>query len=160
LIVSAIALGTLLARAAPETVAVRILDRNTGRVVGTVAVDSRGEFRLVFTHSMYGGTVAETYQVYRDPSEKDAAPLLRRSMVRTERGGAAEYYARSGNFSQDGGGWIVDAPPLTLSSLQIRVDGTGQPEIIGGQERVALLSLVADGRVVELRPVALSRGSP
>jgi hypothetical protein len=118
-----------------------------------VPLDASHEFTLSFTHSMYGGTVAETYEVLWDPT-----PQLRRTAVRTQHGGAAEYYARYGNFFQDGNGWIVDVPPLTLPSLQMRVDSIGQPELESHPGRLALLSLVPDGSLVEIRAVMVSRG--
>jgi hypothetical protein len=98
---------------------------------------------------MYGGSVAETYLALWDP-----VPGLRRIAVWTENGAAAEYYARYGNFVQESDGWVVDTPPLTLASLHLRVDGTGRPELASGGERVALLSLVPDGSLVEIRPAA------
>jgi hypothetical protein len=150
-----ITLGLLLACAAPDEPAleVRILDQDGSRVVGAMPLDASREFTLSFTHSMYGGTVTETYEVLWDPT-----PQLRRTAVRTQHGGAAEYYARYGNFFQDGDGWIVDVPPLTLPSLQMRVDSIGQPELDSRRDRLALLSLVPDGSLVEIRAVVASRG--
>jgi hypothetical protein len=114
---------------------VRDLD-DGGRLVGHLP---GAAFTLRFDHSMYGGWVAERYE----PSGR----RLRRTTVRTENGAAAEYYAFYGQFRHDGDGWVVDAPPLELDRLPIRVDATGRPRV-GGRE---LLGLVPDGHLVELR---------
>jgi hypothetical protein len=114
---------------------VRDLD-DGGRLVGRLPPSA---FTLRFDHSMYGGWVAERYQ--------PVAGRLRRTTVRTENGAAAEYYARYGEFRPDGDGWVVDAAPLELDALPLRVDATGRPRV--GQ--LELLALVPDGHLVELR---------
>jgi hypothetical protein len=138
---------------------VRILALEGGQVMGALPLDDTRAFTLSFTHSMYGGSVAETYEVLWDQSLADSTLQLSRTTVRTQNGAAAEYYARYGNFVRDGDSWRVDAPHLTLPYVRMRVDGTGQPELVSGRERLALLSLVPDGSLVEIRPVATAGGN-
>jgi hypothetical protein len=146
-VLTVIATLALLAPSPAEpTVEVRDLD-DGGRLVGTLDLGASGGFTLRFTHSMYGGSVDETYRVVPPPG-----PRLERTTVRTEHGGAAEYYARYGNMYQVAGGWIVESPPMRLERLPLRVDQVGQPLLVTDTEVVSLLSLVPDGHLVELRP--------
>jgi hypothetical protein len=131
---------------AGSTVEVRDLD-DGGRLVRTLDLGESGAFTLRFTHSMYGGSVDETYRVMLSPS-----PGLERTTVRTEHGGAAEYYARYGNLYQVADGWVVESPPMQLDRLPLRVDQVGQPLLTTDMEQVSLLSLVPDGHLIELRP--------
>lgn len=134
-------------RPPPPALDVRDLDAG-GRLLGTIRLDERATFQLLFTHSMYGGDVAETYQVaWSGP----AAPSLVRSTVRTTTGGAAEYYARYGNFRRDGDGWIVQTDPLQVPRLRLVVDKVGAPRVRVGERETPLLSLVPEGQLVELR---------
>jgi hypothetical protein len=128
------------------SLAIRDLD-DGGRIIHALSLGSSERFILRFTHSMYGGAVLETYAIAGNPG-----PTLERSIIRTDSGGAAEYYAYYGNFRRDGRGWIVEAPPLRLSSVMIRVDLTGDPAIHLDDQVVRLLDLVPDGHLVELRP--------
>lgn len=156
LLVGGLVLGAAvgLRPAAPGAgLALEVRDLDDGaRLVRTVPLDASGSFTLVFTHSMYGGAVAEAFRVVPEP-----APRLQRSTVRTETGGAAEYYARSGNFRQDGDGWLVQAPRLEVDRLPLRVDRTGRPLLRVGDRDLPLLADVPDGHLVELRPVVLAR---
>jgi hypothetical protein len=129
---------------------VRDLD-DGGRLVGRLDLGQSGTFTLAFTHSMYGGSVAETYRVVLPP-----APHLERTTVRTEHGGAAEYYARYGNLYQVDGGWVVETPPLLLERLPLRVDQVGQPLLLTDSQQLSLLSVVPSGHLVELRPAGSS----
>ena len=146
-VLTAIATLALLApRPAGPTVEVRDLD-DGGRLVGRLDLGESSAFTLRFTHSMYGGSVAETYRVVLPP-----APHLERTTVHTEHGGAAEYYARYGNLYEVADGWIVETPPMQLERLSLRVDQVGRPLLTTDLEQVSLLSLVPAGHVVELRP--------
>lgn len=149
-------LALLLVSAAPEiarppiaaggTLEILDLDRGGG-LAGRLALDAAGTFTLVFTHSMYGGAVAERYEVVGEP-----APGLRRTTIRAETAGAAEYYAYYGNFRRDGDGWLVEAAPLHLASLPLRVDRVGSPLVRSGAAQLSLLEIVPNGHLVELRP--------
>jgi hypothetical protein len=124
-------------------------------LAAVLPLEPAGTFTLHFTHSMYGGLVSERYEVTNVP-----APRLRRLDVRTTNGGAAEYYARYGNFRQDAGQWVLDLPPLSLTSLRLRVDQTGRPELQTGARRTELMGLIPDGEVVELRPAGATVAPP
>jgi hypothetical protein len=136
---------------AGPAVEVRDLD-DGGRLLATVLLEESGTFALVFTHSMYGGEVVETYQVARQPS-----PRLERSAVRTERSGAAEYYARYGDFRPGPEGWVLEMERLELARLPLRVDRTGSPAIQVGSRRLPLLGIIPDGHLAELRPAVVGR---
>jgi hypothetical protein len=125
---------------APKVLEIRDLDAG-GPVIRRLALGN-GEFRLEFTHSMYGGWVSETYLTSRE---------LTRTGVRTQNPGAAEYYALYGNLRRLEGEWVVDVAPLQLARLPVRVDRTGRPALILAGQRVELLELVPDGHLAELR---------
>ncbi len=128
-------------RAPARILEIRDLDAAEG-VMDRLPVGAQGLLELTFTHSMYGGWVAESYAV---------GPELRRIAVRTEMAAAAEYYARYGNTRPVADGWLVEVAPLALARLLIRVDRVGDPALSVAGRRVALLSLVPDGHLVEVR---------
>lgn len=118
-----------------------------GRLLATLPLPD-GAFTLVFTHSMYGGRVSERYRV----DLTDRQPRLVRSIIRTDNGGAAEYYARYGNLRQDAVGWRLDGPELVLPSLRLRVDRVGEPRLEADGRTFVLLDLLPDGGTVLLQP--------
>lgn len=143
-------LGIVAASGGRQSPALDVRDPDGGgRLLATIELGEPARFTLLFTHSMYGGDVAETYQLVRSGP---AAPSLLRSTVRTAAGGAADYYARYGNVRRDGAGWIVEASPLALPRLRLVVDRVGAPRLQVGEREVPLLSIVGDGQIVELRP--------
>ncbi|HEX2184977.1 MAG TPA: hypothetical protein VHN78_05680 [Chloroflexota bacterium] len=149
----AAAAGLALTNSLPIGPAVEVRDLDEGgRLLATVPLLAPGTFDLLFTHSMYGGEVVETYRVAGQPS-----PRLERSAVRTERSGAAEYYARYGDFRRGSEGWVLETERLELARLPLRVDRTGSPAIQVGARRLPLLGLVPDGHLAELRPVVVGR---
>jgi len=142
LLASTISLGILLG-CSPAKPAVEVRDVDDGgRVVQRLTTDSSGTFRLLFTHSMYGGTVSETYRV--------DGGTLERSEVRTENGGAAEYYAPLGNFHQEGADWVVDAGVMRLPRLYLSVTPIGKQAIAAGNTRIELGAIMAEGHIAEL----------
>ncbi len=148
---TALAVGITLGSTASRQPAVEVRDLDDGgRVVGRVVLDPPGSFVLTFTHSMYGGSVAEAYRVV-----DGMPPRLERGAVRTETGGAAEYYALYGNTYRDGDTWVVEVPPLALPRLAVRVDQIGRPAIETDRRTVSLLGLVPEGHRAELRPSIL-----
>jgi hypothetical protein len=145
--------GLALATSLPVGPAVEVRDLDDGnRLLGTVWLEQPGTFAVVFMHSMYGGEVVETYQVTRQPS-----PRLERSAVRTESGGAAEYYARYGEFRRGAEGWELETDRLELARLALRVDRTGKPSLQVGAHRLPLLGVVPDGHLAELRPAVVAQ---
>ena len=93
---------------------------------------------LVFTHSMYGGEVRETWRV------GDGA--LERVAIETDNAAAAEYYATDGRVERTTTGFAVIAPPLTVDALPIRIDQIGDHRLRVGNEEIALADRV-DGSV-------------
>jgi hypothetical protein len=72
---------------------------------------------LVFTHSMYGGEVRETWRVDGD--------TLARERIVTDNAAAAEYYATDGAVRRVSGGYEVISPPLRADALPFRIDEIG-----------------------------------
>jgi hypothetical protein len=133
--------------ATPAFLELRDLDEPTRPAV-RLPLGHSGAFALAFSHSMYGGRVTEEYRL-----AGGAPPRLLRTAIRTENAGAAEYYARYGEFAPEGAGWRVAAPPLSLADLVLRVDRTGRPALRTGAATLPLLDLVADGHRLRLRPL-------
>ena len=143
------AVAMLLLSHGPVSPAIEIRDLDDdGRLVRTISLDEAATFQLVFTHSMYGGAVSETYHVVQR-----SAVHLERSTVRTATGGAAEYYALYGNMRQDADGWVVEVPRLALARLLVRAEPTGSPFLRVGARELPLFDLLPRGHLAELRPV-------
>lgn len=135
------------------TVALQVRDADEGgRVVQTVRIGEGEPFRIRFTHSMYGGSVWETYRIVAGVD----GLMLERLGVRTERGGAAEYYALYGNMRQDAGGWVVDVPPLLLPRLPLRVDRVGAPDLEADGGTLRLLSALPEGHLALIEPAVIA----
>lgn len=100
---------------------------------------------LRFTHSMYGGFVAETYQA--------SASGVERTRLVTELAAAAEYYAWTEDVERVEDGFEVRATPQAFDEIVILVEDIGKPHlIVAGAGRVLnLRSLVGDGGRVRLR---------
>jgi hypothetical protein len=93
---------------------------------------------LVFTHSMYGGEVRETWRVDGD--------AMARERIVTDRAAAAEYYATGGETRPVGGGYEVIGPPLRTDALAFRIDRIGDHRLRIGDEEIPLAEMV-DGSV-------------
>jgi hypothetical protein len=89
---------------------------------------------LVFTHSMYGGEVRETWRVDGD--------ALARERIVTENAAAAEYYATDGATRRVAGGYEVIAPPLRAEALPFRIDDIGDHRLRLGGDEIALAEMV------------------
>lgn len=99
----------------------------------------RGETAtLVFTHSMYGGEVRETWRVDGD--------ALARVRIETDNAAAAEYYATDGETRRVAGGYEVISPPLRAEALPFRIDQIGRHRLRIGDEEISLADRV-DGSV-------------
>jgi hypothetical protein len=147
LVGSATLAALLLACAPARETSLEIRDLDDGhRVVARLVIPRDTTFDLEFTHSMYGGWVSERYQLTADQS-----PALMRTTIRTQNGGAAEYYARYGNFRETDSQWQVDVLPLQLTQLIVRIDGVGRPRVRLPDREIELLALVPSGHRVELR---------
>lgn len=170
----AAATGLLAGTAAQPQAALDVRDLDgAGRRVAVLPLGVEGRFVLTFTHSMYGGMVAETFRVVGAP------PRLVRESVRTETGGAADYYGLYGNVRREGAGWVVDVPPLEVSRLVVQVDAIGRPRLLPGvspacpwcpaaaveappgsthapASELSLLGLVPAGHRLELQPAILA----
>lgn len=86
---------------------------------------------LVFTHSMYGGNVRETYA---------AAPgnRLRRTSIVTDNAASAEYYATDGRITRIDGGYMLLLPERTFDELTFRIDDIGKHRLIVDGDLIAL----------------------
>lgn len=109
---------------------------------------------LEFTHSMYGGSVRETYQV------GDDGDLERRQIV-TENAAAAEYYATDGRTRRVEGGHEVLGAPFTTDELMVRVDDRGDHRLMIGSTSHRLTETLPDSTQVRIgvertRPAMLS----
>lgn len=85
---------------------------------------------LVFTHSMYGGDVRETYVAEGD--------RLRRTSITTANAAAAEYYATDGRISRIDDGYLLLLPEQTFDHLIFRIDDIGKHRLLIDGELVAL----------------------
>jgi hypothetical protein len=104
---------------------------------------------LVFTHSMYGGEVRETWRVDGD--------ALARVGIETDTAAAAEYYATDGAVERTGSGFAVIAPPLRLAELPFRIDGIGDHRLRFADAEIALAERVdgSMGATMSARQVPL-----
>lgn len=85
---------------------------------------------LVFTHSMYGGEVRETWRVDGD--------RLDRVRIVTDNAAAAEYYATDGETRRVAGGYEVITPPMRVEALPFRIDHIGNHRLRLSGEEISL----------------------
>lgn len=104
-----------------------------------------GSMTLRFTHSMYGGDVAETYQA--------SASGVERIRLVAELAAAAEYYAWTAEVERVEDGFEVRVSPQAFDEVVILVEEIGSPSLavegVGGV--LDLRSLAGDGGRVRLR---------
>ena len=115
-------------------------DLSTGNVLGC------GEsMTLRFTHSMFGGDVAETYVA--------SSTGVERTRLVTERAAAAEYYAWTEEVVPIEGGYEVRVAPHAFDTIVIRINEVGAHRLsVGEADRpLNLRTLVGDGGRVRLR---------
>lgn len=115
-------------------------DVSTGATLGCGEV-----MTLHFTHSMFGGDVAETY-------EASSAGVERTHLI-TERAAAAEYYAWTSEVVRVEAGFKVVATPQAFDAIVILVDEVrGQHLFVEDGDLVLNLhALVGDGGRVRLQ---------
>lgn len=106
---------------------------------------------LVFTHSMYGGDVRETYV---------AAPgnQLRRTGIVTDNAASAEYYATDGRISRIDGDYLLLQPEQTFDELIFRVDDIGKHRLIVDGDTITLADESGRSRQARLTVVSSSVG--
>jgi hypothetical protein len=107
---------------------------NDGDVLACRRMGRGDAVTLVFTHSMYGGEVRETWRV-------DGDVLVRVDIV-TDNAAAAEYYATDGETRRVPGGFEVVAPPLRAETLPFRIDQIGDHRLRFGDEEISLADRV------------------
>lgn len=112
-------------------------------------IASNHSVTLVFTHSMYGGEVRETWRA-------QGSELIRDSIV-TDNAAAAEYYATDGTVEQVSDGFEVTASPIAIDALAIRIDQIGKHRLRVGEEEVSLADRVdgSVGATISVRQTAL-----
>lgn len=120
-----------------------------GDILVCQQIDANGAVTLVFTHSMYGGEVRETWRAQGNELVRDA--------IVTENAAAAEYYATDGVVERVRDGFEVTSPPIEIDALVIRIGQIGKHRLRVGQEEVFLADRV-DGSVgasISVRQTAL-----
>ncbi len=114
-----------------------------GETIVCERVDQESSISLIFTHSMYGGEVTETFQ----PVSPSA--LLRTSIL-TDNAAAAEYYAWDGQVRPSGERFEVIMPDQEFSSLPIQVDQIGAHRLTIDDATVDMAAMVDGSEGVRL----------
>jgi hypothetical protein len=145
LLAVAVAAAVLLPFALSPSRLIEARDVSSGETLGC------GESITVrFTHSMFGGDVAESYEA--------SSTGVKRIRLVTERAAAAEYYAWTEEVVRVEDGFEVRVAPHAFDEIVILVDDVGAHRLImGGDGRVLdLRDLVGDGGRVRLRSQLLT----
>lgn len=100
---------------------------------------------LVYTHSMFGGDVRETFV----PSNG----MLRRVEMSTANAAAADYYAFTASVSRVGDRFLVEVPPAEYAEIIVRVDDVGRQRLVVGDETIDLLKASGQAHRVRLEVV-------
>lgn len=125
-VVATIGIGIMLATSLLQPVTWLQVTTDDGTRIACARVDEDTPITLVFTHSMYGGFVAEHYRLRADG-------MLERERMVTENAAAAEYYATDGRIRQTTEGYEVLAAPFVADELPIRVDARGDHQLTIGR---------------------------
>lgn len=145
-VVASLALATTLAigiAAAPvESVSIT----STNGAIGIREPVSAGDrVSLVFTNSMFGGDVRETFDV-------SDGSLVRSSFV-TENAASAEYYAWNAAIEATGDGFEVILPPARFASIPVLIDDVGNYRLVVGDRETDLSALVTSPTSVRIEVV-------
>ncbi len=97
---------------------------------------------LVYTHSMFGGDVRETFV----PSGQS----LRRVEMTTANGAAADYYAFTVDVTRVGDRYRVDVPPEDFQEIVVRVDDVGNHRLIVAGETIDMVAAAGNAHPVRL----------
>ncbi|HEV2127074.1 MAG TPA: DUF1850 domain-containing protein [Thermomicrobiales bacterium] len=115
-----------------------------GRVLVCEQMAPGDTVTLVFTHSMYGVEVRESWRVVNG--------RLVRTGIETDRAAAAEYYATDGAVERTDGGFAVISPPLTVDALVVRVDQIGRHRLRSdGTDEISLADRVEGSAAVTIQ---------
>jgi hypothetical protein len=96
---------------------VLVLTSDDGQLDACWRVSSGEVITVIFTNSMYGGDVRESFRVDRD--------ALTRVAFETENVAAAEYYAYDRRIEPTGSGYRVELPAEVFARIPIRIDERG-----------------------------------
>jgi hypothetical protein len=124
----------------PTGTFVTATDLTTGRVILCAPAQP---ITLIFTHSMYGGDVEETFVPRPDGQ-------ITRTEMTTENEAAAEYYAYTAPVVRDGDRFRVEVPPATYDEVIVRVDTIGRHRLRVSGTEIDLLEATGDGHRVKL----------
>ena len=103
---------------------------------------------LVYTHSMFGGDVQETFV--------PANGMLRRVEMTTANGAAADYYAFTASVTRVGDRYRIKVPPAEFTDIVVRVDDVGSHRLMIGDETVDLLAMTGQAHRVRFDLVTSS----
>ena len=143
LLLALLTMGAMLATILIQPVTWVQATTDDGTRLACARVDADTPITLVFTHSMYGGFVAEDYQLRADG-------VLERQRMTTENAAAAEYYATDGQVRAGDDGYEVIAPPFSTDALAIRVDARGDHRLTIGARTWALYDMLGASTRVTL----------
>ena len=141
----ALALAIAAIGALAQPVQVAEVRTDDGNVLVCHRTAPGGIVTLVFTHSMYGGEVRETWRVDGDG--------LDRVQIVTENAAAAEYYATDGRTRRVDGGVEVLALPAHVDTLPFRIDHIGNHRLRLDDEEISLASEVEESAGATLSAV-------
>lgn len=131
LILAIAAFGTMLAASVLQPVTWLQATTDDGTRLACARAGEDTPVTLVFTHSMFGGNVAERYRLRDDG-------MLERQRIVTDNAAAAEYYATDGRIRQVDGGYEVLVSPFVTERLVIRVDARGDHRLGIGDRTYSL----------------------
>src|SRR5690606_36154470 len=131
-----------------QPVAVLTVNISDGKTLVCRRMEAGDTVTLVFTHSMYGGEVRETWRI-------DGRTLAREQIV-TDNAAAAEYYATGGETRRVDGGYEVIVPPMRVTTLPFRIDQIGDHRLRFGDEEFSLAERVEDSAGATLSATQVS----
>ncbi|MGH2562181.1 MAG: hypothetical protein ACRDJH_24235 [Thermomicrobiales bacterium] len=124
----------------PRVTVVTATDLTTGRVILCAPAQP---ITLLFTHSMYGGDVEETFVPRPDGR-------ITRIEMTTANEAAAEYYAYTAPVIRDGDRFRLDIPPAAFEEVIVRVDAVGRHRLKVAGTEIDLLEATGDKHRVKL----------
>lgn len=116
---------------------VAVVDDTRGQPLLCRPLGKGERFVLVYTNSMYGGDVRETYEVTSDGR-------LRRVAMHTAHPGAADYYAFTADVTREGDLYRIELPDAEFPEIAVRVDQVGAPRLHFVDGELDLLAATGD----------------